>query len=236
MTAGLDEFRIGNVLRRTLDVLSRYAAVPLMASFLQHIPNLQMLASAPTPRTGGPIFFKLLLGLLAYILTQPITYYATSEAMKGRQVSYREAIRYALRRFFPGFGTEFCVGVLVGTGFVLLIVPGIIVAAVLAVAFPVCVIEQLRPFASLRRSRALTKGNRWKILGIYLLLTIVGLAVTGIAWVIARGAGGLIGGFVGVIMRIVLDAFSAVLITVVYHDLRAAREGLDTHRLAAVFD
>jgi hypothetical protein len=236
MAAGLNEFRIGNVFSRTFNLLSRYAAVPLMASFIQHIPNLQMLASAPTPRTSGLIFFKTMLGLLAYILMQPVTYHATLEAIQGRQVGYGEAIRYALRRFFPGLGTELCVGVVAGAGLVLLIVPGIMVAVAFAVAFPVCVIEQQGPFASLRRSRALTKGNRWKICGIYLVMLIVGVVVVGIASIIGRSLGAQVGGFVSVIMQIVTSAFSGVLFTVIYHDLRAAREGLDTNRLAAVFD
>jgi uncharacterized membrane protein len=121
---------------------------------------------------------------------------------------------------------------------VLLIVPGIMVAVAFAVAFPVCVIEQQGPFASLRRSRALTKGNRWKICGIYLVMLIVGVVVVvvGIASIIGRSLGAQVGGFVSVIMQIVTSAFSGVLFTVIYHDLRAAREGLDTNRLAAVFD
>jgi len=39
-------------------------------------------------------------------------------------------------------------------------------------AVPVCVLERLGPFRSMERSRMLTKGGRWLILGIALLLIV----------------------------------------------------------------
>jgi hypothetical protein len=36
--------------------------------------------------------------------------------------------------------------------------------------------------------------------------------------------------------QIIVGAFGAVVVAVIYHDLRAAREGIDVERMAAVFD
>jgi hypothetical protein len=38
------------------------------------------------------------------------------------------------------------------------------------------------------------------------------------------------------VLQSVLGAFTSVVGVVMYHDLRVAREGLDTDRIAAVFD
>ncbi len=44
----------------------------------------------------------------------------------------------------------------------------------LYVAVPVCVIEKQGVIASLSRSRALTKGYRWQIFGLFLLVMVIG--------------------------------------------------------------
>lgn len=58
-------------------------------------------------------------------------------------------------------------------GFMLLVVPGIILSLMFAVATPVVVIENRGPFAALERSVRLTKGNRVLILFTMVLLWLV---------------------------------------------------------------
>jgi hypothetical protein len=48
------------------------------------------------------------------------------------------------------------------------------------VALPACVVEGLGPIKSLGRSANLTKGHRWKILGIFLVLNVVGGIMSGL--------------------------------------------------------
>ena len=59
----------------------------------------------------------------------------------------------------------------------LLVIPALILYVMWFVAIPVCVVEQLGPFRSLGRSRQLTKGHRWKILGLLLVILIPALIV-----------------------------------------------------------
>jgi uncharacterized membrane protein len=56
---------------------------------------------------------------------------------------------------------------------VLLIVPGLILYTMWFVGFPACVVERLGPWTSLRRSRELTKGYRWKVLALALLFPVL---------------------------------------------------------------
>jgi hypothetical protein len=117
------------------------------------------------------------------------------------------------------------------------------------VATPVCVVEQLGPFRSMGRSRELTKGHRWKLFGLTLLIMIPALVVGAIigAVVLATFGGGgflamttalgsTLGRVVNLIWSAVWTAFYAIVIVVTYHDLRVAKEGVDTEQIAAVFE
>jgi uncharacterized membrane protein len=106
----------------------------------------------------------------------------------------------------------------------------------LSVILPVCVIEELGPTASAARSRRLTKGSRWKLFGTYLLLFVPFLVIGGLEFLLARSAGQTVAVPLNFIVQTILRAFTTILLTAAYHDLRVAREGLDTNRLAAVFD
>ena len=60
----------------------------------------------------------------------------------------------------------FVTGVMVGIGFVLLVVPGLILACMFFVAVPVAVVERPGVFEALARSGRLTRGHRVPILGV----------------------------------------------------------------------
>ena len=138
---------------------------------------------------------------------------------------------------------------LAGLASVLLVVPGVIVYLMWFVATPVCVVEQLGPFASMGRSRELTKGHRWKLLGLSLLILLPALIVSAIVGAIVlstMGTGGFLamstamtgtlGKVVNMAWSAVWTAFFAIVIVVTYHDLRVAKEGVDTDQIAAVFE
>ena len=83
-----------------------------------------------------------------------------------------------------GIGTFF--------GFLLLIIPGIVLLVWWAVFQPVIVVEKIS-FESLGRSRALVKGHGWNVLGIglvlFLLVLVIGLGSVLIGGVIGGGVG-----------------------------------------------
>lgn len=121
-----------------------------------------------------------------------------------------------------------------------LVIPGLYVTVLLWVAIPVAVIEG-RGFGSLARSVKLTAGYRWRILSV-LLLTLLTFAgpialLTAIGTAISVGGWGHVGYLT---MEWILSAatsmFMAVTYAVSYHDLRIVKEGVDTNRIAAVFD
>jgi hypothetical protein len=123
-------------------------------------------------------------------------------------------------------------------GAALFIIPGVIVATMLFVATPVCVVERLGPFDSMERSAQLTKGQRWKIFGLLVLLGVPAVTVGALIDTMAEVAG--INQILASIAHVGWDATwgaaYAVLVIAVYHDLRVAKEGVDTAQIAAVFE
>jgi len=138
--------------------------------------------------------------------------------------------------------------------FVPLVVPLLIFYLMWFVTTPACVVERLGPFRSMGRSRELTTGQRWKMFGLVLAVlipaTIVAAVITavmgslgisanlriGVFFDLARSQGSLAAQLVGLVWTAVWTAFYAVLVAVAYHDLRVAKEGVDTEQIAAVFE
>jgi hypothetical protein len=86
------------------------------------------------------------------------------------------------------------------------------------------------------RSSGLTKGYRWQMLGIFAIIffgrafvtQLVQLGLAPISQVVATVA--------GVIVSSVLALYGFCAVIMTYHDLRVAKEGVDTTQIASVFD
>ena len=144
--------------------------------------------------------------------------------------------QHASRRFLPVIGVAFLSTLLAGLASLLLIIPGLILFTAWYVAIPACVVERLGPWTSLQRSAALTKGNRWKVARLIIVLTVITGIGGGLVVAVTAEAGMTIGLIANLIWSALVGAFSAILGVVIYHDLRVAKEGVDTDQIAAVFD
>jgi len=136
---------------------------------------------------------------------------------------------------------------LVSSGFIILVmigaIPGFMLYSMYWIVVPVVVGDDTGIFASLSRSAALTKNNRWKIFAVFLLsllLTIIPFAASFLL------LGGLTlsdidiaaPGFI--ILMYLASTFGLIYLSVVqakvYHDLRSNKEGLGSDQLASVFN
>ncbi len=234
------EFRIGQVFSQTSAVLSRHFLMFFVVMIVAALPRVLLTQTAVTG-AGGEVYGKLFLGLFLQIvlstLAQAVLVYGAFQDMRGRPVSLVDCLRVALGRFFPIIGLAICMSIGLSIGFILLVVPGIILAVMWFVSTPACVVEQLGPLASMGRSSELTKGHRWKIFGMLLLVVIIGLVIS----IVIGALLGLTGSPVLVTLGTlawtgVWGAFYAIFGVVTYHDLRVAKEGVDVHQIASVFD
>jgi len=232
------DFRVGRVLSRTAEVLSRNFLTFFIVTTVAALPSV-LLNQAVERESMNPAFIVLaaFLTVALSMLSTAVVVYGAFQAMRGRPVNLGESLRIGLGRVIPILGVIICASIGVGLASLLLVIPGLILLTMWFVATPVCVVEQLGPMSSLGRSSALTKGHRWKIFGMVLLVILAATIVTAIIGAVLAITGStILIALARLIWSGVWGAFYAIFVVVTYHDLRVAKEGVDVHQIAAVFD
>jgi uncharacterized membrane protein len=134
-----------------------------------------------------------------------------------------------LRSASPVLGQLILVGILAGIGevigFILIIVPGLFLLTIWAVAAPVVVLEHPGAVKALGRSRELVRGNGWQVFGVLLLLLIGVGVLTEVIYVIANSASTAVGLVVRVVLGILTAPISALAVAVLYFELRGGTAG-----------
>jgi hypothetical protein len=204
---------------------------------------------------AGGLFSQLPLALL-YLLSLVVlslvatgaTVFIVSESYLGRPLSARDALARATPYMGRILVASLLMALVVGLGFMLLVIPGIILGVGLALAIPAVVLEPGRSASgALSRSWELTRGSRWRIFGLgvtlLVLLYVPVVAISGlVAVLLPRGAGpGFAASSIstivalavgGVVQLFIYPLFYCVL-TVAYYDLRVRKEGFDLELLAS---
>jgi hypothetical protein len=117
--------------------------------------------------------------LMCNVLIAPALFYALMKVMQtGSAPGVNEAYRWGLGKI-PKLALAAIISwILTALGFVLLIIPGLILSFAFAIVYPVAIFEQGSATDALRRSFRLTKGHRWNI---FAASFVVGLAVGAIS-------------------------------------------------------
>ncbi len=176
------------------------------------------------------------LGLLGSVLVRGATIWVVSEGYLGRTPRLARALRFTGERMAQLFGASIAAGFVTGLATLALVIPGIIVASGYAVVTEVAALE--RSSDALRRSWQLTRGFRWKALGLWViaLALLAGLVIG--AGILAAGVEALLGN--GEALSTVVVALVSLLIypllscvfTLFYYDLRVRKEGFDLEMLS----
>ncbi|HEX8262862.1 MAG TPA: hypothetical protein VF547_08310 [Allosphingosinicella sp.] len=150
-----------------------------------------------------------------------------------RGVTVGAAIAGALALFVPYFLTSLLSSVLIGLGFILLILPGAYLLGRLSPVTAIVVAERRRnPIDALKRCFELTKGHGWAVLGLLLLVAIpasiairVATMLLGILFVLVAGQD--LGDLLVLIVRTAgaaaLAALMLVLNAAIYRQLSQSR-------------
>ena len=237
------DLRVGAVISRSRSMLWRHFPRFLVMGVIASSPILLLTYMQSADAEDEEILSQLLwvvcfLGSLMVFSTigQAVIVHAALQDMRRRPVRLVESLNVALRAFWPLIGIALA-GLLTMVGLMLMVVPGLILSTLWFVVLPACIVEQLGPGASLRRSQELTKGYRWKVLGLTLLL-MIGMYVGSSAidtWVTAATSP-VVGAVSDLIWTAVWTAFTATTTIATYHALRVAKEGTDIEQIAGVFD
>jgi hypothetical protein len=216
---------VGGVIRRTFQIYVDQASVLMPAAavvfVISGVLSLVLIAASP-----GLALIAVIVSLVATTLFTGMVVELVADVQDGRRDASAGQL---LRAVTPVLGQLILVGIVAGIGiligFILIVVPGLILATLWAVAAPVVVLERPGGLRALGRSRELVRGNGWNVFVVILLLVIlVGVVGSGIE-LAADAAGTGVGLVVRVVVGILTAPISALAEAVLYFDLRRAHQG-----------
>jgi membrane-anchored glycerophosphoryl diester phosphodiesterase (GDPDase) len=150
---------------------------------------------------------------------------AAAQATINDPVDVEASYRWGLRRFGSVLLVSIMVGIVVAIGFILLIIPGIILLVFFSISIPSVVVESRRGREAMRRSWNLVKGHFWHVLGVIVVTAII----TGIIQSVLRAIAGhtaILELILGTAGQVLVAPFSALVTVLLYLDMRARSEGI----------
>jgi len=160
---------------------------------------------------GLAIFIiSFILAMMASIIYGAALIKSVSFAEGGEKIDIKKAFLVAYQKFWLILATSIIAGVLMLIGFILFVIPGLILAVYFQFIMYVVIFENKWGVDAIKRSYEIVKGNFWWVVLIILLVAL---------------ASGLIGSipFVGGIITFILTPFWQVIMYVVYKDLKGMK-------------
>jgi uncharacterized membrane protein len=253
-------FSIGKILGRAFGVMGDNPVAVFGIAFLfgalpqqlyTYFVNPAMLAANPGNAVPGIILSigSSVVFLVFGMLVQGALVRATAAYAEGARATFGESVETGLSMALPLIGMTILLILGLMLGFTLLVIPGVILYIMWSVAAPALVVEETGVFAAFGRSRFLTKGARWKIFGLQLLLVVIFILLSSLVGVLMIASGGMqaiasqiAGGRLPLAYTIItavsgtlMTAFWSTMQTSLYIALREWKEGPQVETLANVF-
>ncbi|MGH3265349.1 MAG: hypothetical protein ACRDNS_25525, partial [Trebonia sp.] len=137
-----------------------------------------------------------------------------------RDHSVSEMIRSVEPVLLPLMAVSVIFAICVAIGFVLVIIPGLILLVMWSVVAPVTVLERPGVFAAFGRSRQLVRGHGWTVFGVIVIVGVAVVIVSLAAGLIAAPLGATGRALVQWAVNAVVAPVSALSATVLYFALR----------------
>jgi hypothetical protein len=186
--------------------------------------------SLPFGLAMAPLILVLGGVVIAIALRFSIAQYKLADASAdGRTLKFMDILRDPRPGLVDYFLLSLFVGILTFLGAILFIVPGIIIALALWLAPPAMIFEGKDVGESIQRSRDLTRDNRWRLLGLYVLSALAFLPaslLTSLPLESDPEFSPLMGiqMILNVVISILQAIFMVVLTVTIYRELRALKD------------
>lgn len=252
---------LGQVLDTTFSLYKRnfwlfvgITSIPFLAVLILQVGAAALQLSRPSPQPASPALASgAIVGgivfLLAYFLlagaAQAATIFAVSDLYLGRAATVRGSFRKVGGKAFRVILVLLLVGLTVGVGFLLLIIPGIILFCRTAVAVPASMLEDTKAVGSIERSMQLTKGFAMQIFLIFLLvwvLSYIALLIFQVPFAYLQGATAqarqtLVFGMLALqhlssfLSNVLVGPIGTIAFSLMYYNLRVRKEAFDLQHL-----
>lgn len=258
-----ERFEMGRVMSRTFGTIGRNAVLLgglIVVCYM--LPSVILRMTLMTPRLpvaqGSPfaaltaftapayLAGMLIIIFLYFFMQAAVTYIAVVD-LDDRRPQLQPALATAASCALPLFGLGILLTITCYVGLFLLVVPGVILFTMWSVAGVALVAERSGVFASFGRSRALTKGYRWPIFGLLVVVGLLFIAFSLFSTFLTLGAltlpkpgaaialPGIGALLVQSLSGAVLTLLTTVGFTAIYAELRAVKEGASGASLASIF-
>jgi len=263
------QFDVGRVLGRTFSTLkNNFLKFGLSAFFVMGLPMFflglwPLLAGASEGLLSGAEYSERLivgsmvasvLGVILYfflyLIVQAILIHACFKDFAGEQVSLKASSKTALGLSLPLIGLMILYSLGLFAGFILLIIPGIILLLGWYICIPVMVVEKKGVTESLGRSWELTKGYKWWLLLLTIILWVITAVISAVLTLasvpfgnptMAAFTGGsnlfwIVYAFTSALAQTIGVLISTAAVAAIYYEIRDLKEGITPESIASVFD
>jgi len=259
----LSPLSTGELLDRTFSLYRNHFVLFVGLVAITHLPVLavQLIQLALGQNPNAPFdllstlawFLVILLVTLAVTAaSQGATVIAVSHVYLGRSITVTGALAAIRGRIVSLAVTMIVIGLVAGLGFLALIVPGVILSLMWALAIPAAVLEERTLFDAAARSARLTKGDRFRVFVVYMLFVMLMIVVTmvinvplGVIGFFLSTSGGLAApptwlqvtsSMVGYFTQCLVGPLMTIALALLYYDERVRKEAFDLELMMAAID
>jgi hypothetical protein len=218
-----EKLDVGTVLQRVVDVYRSQFGLLIPAALIVFVPVAVLNGLIAT---GGGVLAALVAGVLGIVGTywfQGMVVEATEDILDGRRDHTLGSLFASVTPvLLTLIGAGILAGIGIAIGFVLIIVPGLILLTIWSVVAPAIVAERKGVFDAFGRSRELVRGHGWQVFGVIVVLFLLQLVLGGIVQAIFRSASDTFASFAisDLIVRVLVAPLSALAAAVMFFELK----------------
>ena len=214
------------VLRESWAMYRRFAAHFLLISLILYVISAIIGALLSLAGIGGGIAAAIV-NLFFMFLLQAALVKAVQDVRDGRvDLNLSETIRAALPFVLPVAGAGILAAIGIAIGFVLIIVPGLILLTFWSLIVPSIVLGGAPAMGSFGASGRTVRGHAWNVFGTYVLVWLIYLVFEIVlSLIFVALSGWLRSGLAGVVSGTLVAPFIAIVVSLIWYRLTAAHQG-----------
>lgn len=215
---------VGDTLSRIFSTYGAQAGVLLPLAFVIFLVVAIVNAILSDSLILFPLSFAV--GVVAATLYQGMVVGLVSDVQDGRRDhSIGDLLDATWPVVLPLIGVGILSGIAIGIGFLLFVIPGLILLTIWAVIAPAIVVEHRGVIESFGRSRELVRGNGWQVFGVILVVFLIAFVASLILGAIGAGISDTFGMrvFASLVAETLTAPISALSAATIYFGLLAVR-------------
>lgn len=256
MAHTLRPLSLGKLLDETFDIYQHnfllFVGISAVPNLILLLLRFGMVSSALNRPKHAPLI-ALIVALGGYVaslfvgsIVTAATTFGVSDIYLDRRTSMQACFARVSGKALRVAYVSFVVGLIVGFGMVLCLVPGIYWAGVYGIAIPAVVLENITGGQSFRRSADLTKDSVGRVIVVYFLTAIFAVIIAAALIAGVNALSPSLFRHTGLITRaamretinalaaILLGPISAIALTLVYYDQRVRKEAFDIEHMMSL--